>query len=360
MNPNELDQRAAEAFAERLTGIINGGATALMISVGHRTGLFDTLAEMPPSTSEEIARAASLKERYVREWLGAMVTARIVEYDAADGTYFFPREHAAFLTRAATPNNFAVTAQFLPVLAGVEDHIVECFYNGGGVPYSAYPRFHKVMAEESAQTTAFAIVDTILPAIPGLVESLREGIEVMDVGCGSGHTLNVMAKAFPKSRFTGYDFSQEGIDRARAESRQIGVSNVRFEVQDVARIDEPKRYDLITTFDAIHDQAQPARMLEAISKALRPGGVYLAQDIRASSHLNKNLEHPLAPFIYTVSCLHCMTVSLALNGEGLGAAWGEEKALAMLADAGFNNVEVRQFPHDIMNNYYIATKGRRN
>jgi 2-polyprenyl-3-methyl-5-hydroxy-6-metoxy-1,4-benzoquinol methylase len=215
------------------------------------------------------------------------------------------------------------------------------------------------MAEESAQSTAFAIVETILPAIPGLVESLKDGIEVMDVGCGSGHTLNVMAKAFPESRFTGYDFSQEGIDRARAEERQMGLSNVRFEVQDAASMDEPRRYGLITTFDAIHDQAQPARVLDAISRALRPDGVFLAQDIRASSYVHKNLEHPMAPFIYTISCMHCMTVSLALNGEGLGAAWGEEKALAMLAEAGFKSVEVKQFPHDTMNNYYIATKGKK-
>ncbi|HWP44324.1 MAG TPA: class I SAM-dependent methyltransferase [Blastocatellia bacterium] len=356
MNANELDQKAAEAFAEHITHIINGGAISLMLSIGHRTGLFDKLAELPPSTSEEIAEAAHLNERYVREWLGTMVTGRIIEYDASTDKYYLPREHAAFLTRAAAPNNMAVTAQFMPLLASVEDQIVECFFNGGGVPYSAYPRFHQVMAEESNQTTGLAIVDTILPGVPGLVEALYEGIEVLDVGCGSGHTINVMAKAFPKSRFAGYDFSEEAIETARAEAASLGLSNVRFEIQDAAKLDEPNRYGLITTFDAIHDQAQPAKMLEGIFKSLRSDGVYLAQDIRASSYVHKNIEHPLGPFIYTVSCLHCMTVSLALNGDGLGAAWGEEKALAMLAEAGFKNVEVRQFPHDILNNYYIAKK----
>jgi 2-polyprenyl-3-methyl-5-hydroxy-6-metoxy-1,4-benzoquinol methylase len=356
MNLNELDQKAAEVFSERLLDILNGGAVAIMISVGHRTGLYDVMAELPPSTSEEIAKAANLNERYVREWLGTMVTGRIVEYDATNNKYYFPREHAAFLTRAASPNNMAVTAQLLPILAGVEDHIVECFKNGGGVPYSAYPRFHDFMAEESGQFVGSAIVDTILPAVPGIVDSLKKGIEVLDIGCGRGHTINVMAKAFPNSRFAGYDFSQEAISRAKAEAAEMGLTNARFEVQDVAAINEPKRYGLITAFDAIHDQAQPARVLSAIHKSLGPDGVFLAQDIRASSHVHKNIDHPLGPIIYTVSCLHCMTVSLAFNGEGLGAAWGEEKALAMLADAGFKNVEVRQFPHDIMNNYYIAKK----
>jgi ubiquinone/menaquinone biosynthesis C-methylase UbiE len=353
---NELDQKAAEEFAEQITSILNGGAVTLMLSIGHRTGLFDAMAELQPSTSEEISEAAHLKERYVREWLGTMVTGRIVEYDPSSNKYYLPREHAAFLTRAAAPNNLAVSAQFIPLLAGVEDQIVESFINGGGVPYTAYPRFHKVMAEESNQTVALAIVDTILPAVPGLVEQLKKGIDVLDVGCGSGHSINVVAKAFPESRFTGYDFSEEAINAARAEAAKLGLSNTRFEVQDVSKIDEPKRYHLITAFDSIHDQAQPAKVLGAIYRSLRSDGIFLAQDIRASSHVHKNIEHPLGPFIYTISCLHCMTVSLAQGGDGLGAAWGEEKALAMLADAGFTSVEVKQFAHDFMNNFYIARK----
>jgi hypothetical protein len=109
-----------------------------------------------------------------------------------------------------------------------------------------------------------------------------------------------------------------------------------------------------TAFDAIHDQAQPRRVLRAISEALAADGVFLMQDIRASSHVHENLDHPIGAYLYTVSCLHCMTVSLAAGGEGLGAAWGEEKALELLAEAGFSSVEVRQLPHDIINNYYIA------
>ena len=351
-----INEAKAQTFAERMLDTLNKAAAALMVSVGHRTELFDTLADLPPATSERIAKAAGLSERYVREWLGAMVTARIVDYDPSRKTYFLPREHAAFLTRAASPNNLAATAQFIPVLASVENEIVESFRNGGGVPYSSYPRFHEVMAEESNQTVVAGLIDAILPLVPGLVEDLREGIEAMDIGCGRGRALILMARTFPKSDFTGYDFSEEAIAAAREEASRQGLSNIRFEARDAAQIEDAARYDLVTAFDAIHDQAAPRKVLKAIARALRPGGVFLMQDIRASSHVHKNLDHPLGTFTYTISCLHCMTVSLALNGEGLGAAWGEEKALELLAEAGFDNVDVRQLQHDIINNYYIAAK----
>jgi hypothetical protein len=201
-----FDQERAEAFAERLVDVLNSASIALMTSIGHRTGLFDAMAGLPPSTSDQIANAANLNERYVREWLAAMVVGRVVEHDPEDETYHLPQEHAAFLTRAASPDNIAVTAQFIPLLASVEDGVVESFENGGGVPYSAYPRFHEVMAEDSGQTVVAALKDHILPLVPGLTERLEAGIDVLDVGCGSGRALNLMARKFPNSRFLGYDF----------------------------------------------------------------------------------------------------------------------------------------------------------
>ena len=349
----------AELFAQRMIDAINGAALALMTSIGHRTGLFDVLSNLPPSAPTDIAEAANLSERYVREWLGAMTTGRIVEHDPLTGRYSLPPEHAAFLTRAAAPNNLAVTAQFISVLGVVEDQIVDCFRHGGGVPYSAYRRFHEVMAEESAQTVVAGLKDFILPLVPGLVEDLTRGIDVLDVGCGSGRALNFMAKAFPRSWFTGFDFSEEAVAAARREAELHGLTNVRFEVRDVAALDGAEQYDLVTAFDTIHDQAQPARVLKGISASLRPDGRLLMQDIRGSSHVHKNLDHPIAPFLYTISCMHCMTVSLALGGEGLGAMWGEERASEMLAAAGFKSIEVRQLPHDFMNNFYVARRGAR-
>jgi 2-polyprenyl-3-methyl-5-hydroxy-6-metoxy-1,4-benzoquinol methylase len=357
MSTEELDQNKAEEFAERMLGVLNDGALALMTSIGHRTGLFDAMAGLVPSTSEQIASAANLNERYVREWLAAMVTGGIVEHDPEGGTYRLPPEHAAFLTRAATPDNIAVTAQFIPVLACVEDRIVKSFKNGGGVPYSAYTRFHEVMAEDSGQTVVAALTDYILPLVPGLTGLLEAGIDVLDVGCGSGRALDLMARKFPESRFVGYDFSEEAIARARAAAQEHGTTNVRFEVKDVATLDEEARYDLITTFDAIHDQSKPAKVLERIAAALRDDGIYLMQDIAGSSHLHNNLDHPLGPFMYTVSTMHCMTVSLAQGGAGLGTMWGEEKAKEMLREAGFGEVEVERLPHDIANSYFVARKG---
>jgi len=356
MTAQDLDQGKTEEFGERMVDVLNDGALALMTSIGHRTGLFDAMAGLSPSTSTEIASAADLNERYVREWLGAMVVGGVVEHDPEGNTYRLPPEHASLLTRDAAPDNFAAFMQYVSVLGSVEDRIVESFKHGGGVPYSAFPRFQEVMAEDSGQTVLPALLDHILPLVPGLTGRLEEGIEVMDVGCGSGRALNLMARAFPNSRFTGYDLSEEGISRGRAEAERNGASNIRFEVKDASKLDEAEGYDLITTFDAIHDQAKPAVVLEGIADALRPDGVYLMQDIAGSSHVHNNLDHPLGPFLYTVSTMHCMTVSLAQNGDGLGAMWGEEKAREMLREAGFDNVEVKHLPHDFQNYYYIATK----
>jgi 2-polyprenyl-3-methyl-5-hydroxy-6-metoxy-1,4-benzoquinol methylase len=166
----------------------------------------------------------------------------------------------------------------------------------------------------------------------------------------------MMAQAFPNSRFTGYDFSEDGIAAARTNAQQQGLTNIRFEVWDAARLDESEKYDVIFTFDAIHDQAKPATVLSNIYRALRTDGAYLMQDIAGSSHLHHNLDHPMGPFLYTVSTMHCTTVSLAQDGDGLGTMWGKEKALEMLAEAGFSHTEVHQLAHDPQNYYYVSQK----
>lgn len=357
MTTQELDPAKASAFAGQMIGNLNGAALALLTSIGHQTGLFDTMAGLPPSTGHQIADAVKLNERYVHEWLGGMVTGRIVEYDPAARTYRLPPEHAAALTRAAGPDNLGPLMQFIPLLAQVEEGIIDSFRNGGGVPYSAYPKFQQLMSEESARVFDGTLIDVTLPLVRGLVERLKTGIDVVDIGCGSGHAINLMAKAFPSSAFLGYDFSEEGIAAGRAEAQQMGLANARFEVKDVATLDEPGRYDLITAFDAIHDQAQPTKLLRAIAEALRPDGTFLMVDVAASSHLEENIGHPMGPALYMFSTMHCMTVSLALNGEGLGTVWGEQLARQKLAEAGFTRVEVTQLPGDILNSYYIATKG---
>ncbi len=352
----ELDPEAVEAFGDRMLGVVNGACTALMTSIGHQTGLFDTLAGRQPSTSTQVAAAAGLKERYVREWLNAMTTARVLVHDSATGTYVLPGEHAAWLTDDAGPDNLARLMVYLPMLAEVEQGIVRCFREGGGLSYGDYPRFHALMAADSSAVVDATLLDVVVPLVEGLSDRLSTGIDVADIGCGSGHAINVLAAEFPNSRLTGYDFSAEAIAAARAEAAALGVHNARFEVLDVAELDKVAEYDLITAFDAIHDQAHPGRVLAAISRALRDDGTFLMIDIKASSHVEENLENPLAPFLYTVSTMHCMSVSLGLDGDGLGTAWGEQLAISMLHDAGFAEVEVRAVDADLANSYYVCSR----
>jgi SAM-dependent methyltransferase len=351
----ELNRAKAEAFAGTLLDTINKAGLSLMISIGHRTGLYDTMAGLDGSTSVQIAEAAGLDERYVREWLGAMVTGRVVDYDATSETYLLPPEHADFLTRAAAPNNLAVTMQWISVLGHVEDQIVERFRQGGGIHYGCFHRFHEVMAAESEQTVVAALDDHVLPLVPGIVDRLEAGIDVIDVGCGSGRALCHLARRFPRSVFTGYDLCEDAVSAARQWARQRRLSNVSFEVRDVSNLGGPDQCDLLTAFDIVHDQRDPAGVLAQMREVLRPTGTLLMQDIRTSSHLENNLDHPVGTLLYTISTMHCMSVSLAQEGAGLGACWGEELALKMLDEAGFTGVRVEKPEHDIMNNYYIST-----
>ena len=223
MTTETMDPAKAEAFAGQMIGMLNGAMTTLMVSVGHRTGLFDKLATMPPATSEEIAQKTGLNERYVREWLGNMTTARVIEHDPAKGTYSLPPEHAASITRAAGPGNLAAMAEFMALMGNVEDGIVEAFQKGGGVPYSGFPKFQQLMAageradlRRDADRRDACHWRTWAP-------SSRQGIDVADVGCGQGHAINLMAKAYPKSRFTGFDFSKEGVAAGKAEAKALGT-----------------------------------------------------------------------------------------------------------------------------------------
>jgi len=346
-----------EAFGKRLLDIINHGAIGIGLSVGHRTGLFDQMAGREGGTSMDIAQGAGLDERYVREWLGAMVTAPIVDHEPTSGRSSLPTEHAALLTRAASPDNMAVTAQWLAILAGVEDRIVECFHTGGGVPYEAFDRFHEVMAEDSAQTVVSALFDHILPLAPELPGRLRDGIDVMDIGCGRGRALLAMASEYPNSRFQGYDLSSVAIEAARTEATAMGLDNIAFDEADAAWLLDEDRFDLVTAFDIVHDQAEPDRVLANLHRAVRPSGLLLVQDIATHTDLEKNLDHPLGPFLYTLSYTHCMTVSLAQGGAGLGTCWGRELAERMLTEAGFGEVEVHSLDHDIQNFFYLARPG---
>lgn len=354
-----FSQAKAEAFAGKTLTALNHGALCLMLSIGHRTGLFDVMSQSPPAGSEEIATRAGLNERYVREWLGAMVTGGVVEFDPASNRYSLPAEHAAFLTRVAAADNMAVFGQYIAVMGCVEDDIVECFRKGGGVPYEKFSRFHEVMAEDSGQSVLSSLESHILPLAPGLTERLAEGIRMLDAGCGRGRILARLAELYPRSRFVGMDLSRDAIEHARAMAANSGLKNVEFIAADLSTFHttaEIETFDFVTTFDAIHDQAKPLNVLKGIYRTLKPDGLYLMQDISGTSHVHKDIEHPIGTFLYTISCMHCMTVSLAQDGEGLGAMWGEERTREYLQKAGFRSITTHRLAHDIQNNWYVVTK----
>ncbi|MGH3561181.1 MAG: class I SAM-dependent methyltransferase, partial [Mycobacterium sp.] len=211
-------------------------------------------------------------------------------------------------------------------------------------------------AEQSAQLLDALLIGEILPLVDGLLERLETGADVADFGCGSGHAINLMARAFPASRFTGIDFSDAAVAAGAAEARDFGVANTAFERSDLAEVNLTEAYDVITAFNTIHDQAQPARVLHNIYAALRPGSVFLMADIKASSRLEDNVGVLGRPYTYTMSTMHCMPVSLALDGAGLGTAWGSQLATSMLAEAGFSDVVVKELKADPGKYYYIAQK----
>lgn len=354
-----FDNVKAEAFAGKLLEILNGGCLSLLISVGHKTGLFDTLSGLQnPSTSEEIAKKANLNERYVREWLGGMVVGGIVEYFPNEKKYLLPPEHSAFTTRAAGIDNIALFSQYVSLMGLVEDKIVNCFRNGGGVPYSEYPAFQSLQAEETSRVFDSRLIDQIIPLTgKDMIDKLRSGAFVMEVGCGRGHALNLMAKTFPNSKFFGYDLSEEGVKSGIKESKEMNLINVEFGVKDVNNLNDTNKYDLIMAFDTIHDQAHPTTVLSKIYNSLKVNGTFLMQDIAASSKTEENIQNPLAPTLYTFSTMHCMTVSLAQGGDGLGTVWGRQMAEQKLKEAGFSDtINVKQVDGDILNYYYIVKK----
>ena len=356
MDKQDYDNSKAEEFASKMFQFLNSGMLSLMISIGYKTGLFDIIAQLKPSTSQEISQAAKLNERYIREWLGAMVTGNIIEYDSLTEKYFLPKEHSAFLTRKSGIDNLAVLAQYVSLMGNVEDKIVECFRNGGGLPYSEYPKFQELQAEETARIFDSKLTNQILPLIPEIDNRLNDGIKVLDIGCGRGRAINLMGKAFSRSEFTGCDISHEGISSAKEEAKNMGLTNVQFEIKDALLVEELGKFDLITAFDTIHDQVQPTKVLKAIHASLNNDGFFLMQDIAASSKVEKNIDSLLAPTLYTISTMHCMSVSLAFDGEGLGTMWGKELAVNKLTEAGFKDIKVKNVEGDIMNYYYVSRK----
>lgn len=349
-----IDEARVEEFASRLIETYTAGMVGLMVDVAYRTGLFEALTT-GPATSTRLAERAGLTERYVRECLGALVTGGVVEYEPGTGSYALPAEHAVCLTGEGSLN-LAPLSLVNTLLAKHVDGVARAFRDGGGVPYEAFrPEFTAAMDAMSRGQLDGQLIEGILP-VTGLRSRLDAGIRVADVGCGTGHAVNLLARAFPQSTVIGYDIAADAIEAARAEAADYGLANASFEVLDATLLPAEPPFDAVFAFDAIHDQVDPAAVLDRIHAALVPGGVFVMMDIKANSALEDNLGNPVAPWLYGISTLHCLTVSLAHDGAGLGTVWGEQLARTMLADTGFRDVGVHDVPDDPMNSVYVARK----
>lgn len=339
----EINWEQTRQFAGKLADYYTGGILSFMIDIGYKTGLLEAAAK-GPGTSQQLAERASLDERYVREWLGAMTTGGVFSYDPVSRTYTLPLEHAHTLT-GQRARNMAPMSQLVAHLGKNLNQVADAFRNGGGVPYSEFrPEFTGIMDALGRRRYDELLITGYLPAVKGMADKLRQGGRVADIGCGTGHCINLMAKEFPGSSFVGYDFAEDAIARARAEADNMGLTNARFEVQDAACLPPETRFDLITAFDSIHDQVAPATVLSCIRETLSPDGVFMMIDSSASSNLEDNLKSPMAPFSFGVSVLHCLTITLSQNGAGLGNMWGRQTACRLLSEAGFGEIEVLDAP----------------
>ena len=331
-----LDQAGVDAFAAKVLNDTAGWAATTMAAIGDRLGLFKDLAAHGPATSDELAGRLGINERYAREWLAAMTSAGYIHHDQTSGIFSLPPEHAPALAQEAGPVFFGGAHHTLLGEVSVIDSVIQSFRDGGGVPQSAYPdSTFDGMERFSAPWFENLLLQEWIPAMPEVGTKLEQGCRVADVGCGRGRALIKLAQAFPRSRYVGYDVYGPNVDRATANAGDAGVGDrVTFRQADVST-EIPGEYELITTFDVIHDAVDPVGILRAIRAALTPDGRYLCLEINCSEKLEENVG-PLGTILYSVSVLYCMTTSLADGGEALGTAGLPESKLRELCrEAGF-------------------------
>lgn len=335
----------------RLGELALGHVLITMIGIGHRLGLLDALAA-GPATGAEVAARAGVAPRYAQEWLGSLVAGAIAVYDAERRTYAFAPGYAPLLT-GATAANIAPSAEMQIRLTGMAGEVGDRFRDGAGIPAAVYAeRAGDSLGGSRRHLYDEKFVDGFLGAVPGLTGRLRAGARLLDVGCGPGQVARLVADAFPASRVTGVDVVPEAIDRARADAGGTRP-NLGFRVGDAAQLAEDGEYDVVTAVDVVHDLARPAEALDGIRRALAPGGVFVMIDISFSADLAELAGDAGAATAFAVSVLHCLPISLHDGGAGLGAMWGRERAVEMLAAAGFGPVEVFPSPRR-QNAIYLA------
>ncbi|MGH9728391.1 MAG: methyltransferase domain-containing protein [Candidatus Acidiferrales bacterium] len=334
-------------MAFRVIGDTGGAFTVALGYIGDRLGLFKAMAGAGPLNSAELAKKTQLNERYVREWLRAMVASEYVDYDPATEKYSMTEEQAFVLANEDSPLFVGGVFHFsAPSIRNV-DRIAEAFKKGGGIPYNEIGDEipHAIERLFRPGYLNFLAKDW-LGAVPGLVARLEKGASIADLGCGRGQSSVAMGKGYPKSKVLGIDYHEPSIESARKLAAKQGLTNVEFLQAGAHEIPKGRKFDLICSFDCIHDMVDPKATLQAIRSALADDGVYVWSEPNASAHAHEN-RNPVGKMFHAISPLHCMTVSLAYNGAGLGTVIGEEGARALAKEAGFSRFEKLPIQHPL-------------
>jgi SAM-dependent methyltransferase len=333
------DPSAVEAFAGRVLGDLAGTMTTVLCMLGDKLGLLRSLAADGPARPEELARRTGLHERYVHEWVQGLRAAGYLEIDPSDGRFGLPAAHAALLGDEGTPMFLGGLYQELGGMLPVLDRVAAAFAHGGGVSQAAYPDdAYEGIARFTQGWFDHRLLGEWLPMLPELGDRLEAGISWADVGCGSGRAVIRLAEAFPASTFVGYDAFPAQVDRARHAAAEAGVSDrVRFEVADGAD-GLPERYDVVSTFDVVHDAQDPEGLLAGIRRSLADDGRYLLLEPNCADDPADNVG-PVGTVMYGFSILYCMTTSLAQGGAGLGTCGCPPAVVSRLGTAaGFGTV----------------------
>lgn len=350
-----LDMEKAQHFAFKMVGDIIAQNMGTLTVIGDRLGLFQTLASTGPATSEELANRADINERYAREWLAAMACHRYLAFDNQTKRFTLPPEHAPALIDRDSPLYFMGLIVGLPTTYSNVDLLTEAFKHGGGVPQERFGADWRCGLERFTRTFFHNnLVQEWIPAMPDVDAALRVGGTVADVGSGNGQALLYLAKGYPNASFVGYDIFPPSVETAREYAAAAGLADrVRFEVCDVTK-GIPARYDLITTFDVVHDMPFPRPALKEIRRTLNPGGTYFVQEINFSGDLQENIDHPLGvgAFGYSASVNYCMTQALAVGGEGTGTCMGLQKIREMATEAGFTHFRQIEIPNNPFGLFY--------
>jgi SAM-dependent methyltransferase len=334
-----IDQEQLEAFVGKVVGDLGGTLATALAGIGDSLGLWKDLDANGPATSETLAARTGTAERYAREWLAGVHAAGYVDYDPETATYTLSPYAAACFAHEGGPVFMGGSLQMLRGMSAVFDEVCDSFRTGGGVPQTHYGNdLYEGICRFTNGWFNNLLVPVWLPLLPDVEAKLKAGCDVADVGTGAGRALITLAEAYPNSRYVGYDIFPAQIELAKANAKEAGLEDrVRFDVVDGSQ-GLPGQFDVITTFDVIHDSADPAGLLRVIRDALKPDGRYVCLDMNASHRPEENTG-PIATMLYGCSIHYCMTTSLAHGGAGLGTCGFNPHVVdEMCRDAGFGSV----------------------